>query len=118
MVASTVEEFIGGLSGWKQETCLALHEFVQDAEPNLRVSIKWSRPVYELNGQVCYIQAHSNHVSFGFWRGAELSDPEGVLEGTGNSMRHVKFESGDEIPRSKLGDLLSQALELDRASEG
>lgn len=117
MAASTVEEFIGGLSGWEQETCQALHDFVQESAPDLKASIKWSRPVYELNGKVCYIQAHSNHVSFGLWRGADLSDPQGILEGTGKSMRHVKIEREEEIPRGALSDVLSEAVELDRTDE-
>ncbi len=118
MAASSVEEFIGGLSGWKQETCRALHELMQQSAPDLKASIKWSRPVYELNGLVCYLQAHSEHVSFGFWRGAELPDPEGILEGTGRSMRHVKIESRAEFPHSALRDLLLEALKLDRAGDG
>jgi hypothetical protein len=34
------------------------------------------------------------HVNVGFFRGAELSDPNGLLQGTGKFMRHVKLRPG------------------------
>ena len=38
-----------------------------------------------------YVNAFKAHVNVGFFRGAELADPEGLLEGTGKFMRHVKL---------------------------
>ncbi|MBD3648949.1 MAG: DUF1801 domain-containing protein [Pseudomonadales bacterium] len=38
----------------------------------------------------CYVNVFSNHVNVGFFRGAALSDPSGLLQGTGKRMRHVK----------------------------
>src|SRR5262245_38297043 len=38
-----------------------------------------------------YVNAFRAHVDVGFIRGAELSDPSGLLEGTGKFMRHVKL---------------------------
>lgn len=38
-----------------------------------------------------YVNAFQAHVNVGFFRGAELPDPEGLLEGTGRFMRHVKL---------------------------
>ena len=37
-----------------------------------------------------YVNAFTAHVNVGFFRGAELADPAGLLEGTGKYMRHVK----------------------------
>ena len=38
-----------------------------------------------------YVNAFTAHVNVGFFRGAEISDPHGLLEGTGKFMRHVKL---------------------------
>jgi hypothetical protein len=38
-----------------------------------------------------YVNAFTAHVNVGFFRGAEIDDPEGLLEGTGKFMRHVKL---------------------------
>src|SRR5262245_12995909 len=38
-----------------------------------------------------YVDAFKAHVNVGFFRGAELADPGGLLEGNGKLMRHVKL---------------------------
>jgi hypothetical protein len=38
-----------------------------------------------------YVKAFQAHVNVGFFRGADLSDPEGLLQGSGKFMRHVKL---------------------------
>jgi len=38
-----------------------------------------------------YVNAFTAHVDVGIVVGAELSDPSGLLEGTGRVMRHVKL---------------------------
>lgn len=38
-----------------------------------------------------YVDAFTAHANVGFFQGAELPDPEGLLEGTGKFMRHVKL---------------------------
>jgi hypothetical protein len=43
------------------------------------------------DGAFAYVNAFKAHVNVGFFRGAELADPHGLLEGTGKLMRHVKI---------------------------
>ena len=38
-----------------------------------------------------YVNVFTAHVNVGFFRGAEIADPQGLLEGTGKFMRHVKL---------------------------
>ena len=38
-----------------------------------------------------YVDAFTAHVNVGFFLGAEIADPQGLLEGTGKFMRHVKL---------------------------
>src|SRR6186713_878787 len=47
-----------------------------------------------------YVNAFTAHVNVGFFRGAEIADPERLLEGTGKFMRHVKLrpESNVDAP--------------------
>lgn len=40
-----------------------------------------------------YVNAFTAHVNVGFFRGAELSDPNGRLQGDGKFMRHVKLRA-------------------------
>ena len=41
-----------------------------------------------------YVNAFTAHVNVGFFHGAALPDPAGLLEGSGKYMRHVKLKPG------------------------
>jgi hypothetical protein len=59
--------------------------------------------------QVCYIAPFNNHVNLGFFRGMELPDPDGLLEGTGKLLRHVKIRSAADLERPGVRRLLEAA---------
>lgn len=65
-----------------------------------------------------YILPYKRWVNLGFYQGAELADPEGLLEGTGAKMRHVKIRSVEDARRSQVRALVEGALEHRRASGG
>jgi hypothetical protein len=56
-----------------------------------------------------YVDAFKAHVNVGFFRGAEISDPHGLLEGNGKFMRHVKLVPGHEIDAAALAELIVTA---------
>jgi hypothetical protein len=56
-----------------------------------------------------YVDAFKAHVNVGFFRGAELADPEGLLEGTGKFMRHVKLRPERDVDRTTLTKLIKTA---------
>ena len=56
-----------------------------------------------------YVNAFKAHVNVGFFRGAELSDPNGLLEGTGKFMRHVKLRPEADVDATALSRLIHTA---------
>lgn len=58
-----------------------------------------------------YVNVFSSHVNLGFYRGAELPDPEQLLQGTGRLMRHVKLQPGVPVDDAALRRLISAASE-------
>ena len=56
-----------------------------------------------------YVNAFRAHVNVGFFRGAELADPERLLEGTGKLMRHVKLSPERELNAKALTKLIKTA---------
>jgi hypothetical protein len=56
-----------------------------------------------------YVNAFTAHVNAGFFRGAELADPGGLLEGTGRYMRHVKLRPGVTVDADALRELIHAA---------
>jgi hypothetical protein len=65
-------------------------------------------------GQVCYIAPFNTHVNLGFFNGAELPDPDGLLEGTGKLLRHVKIRSEADLERPSVRALVRAAAGHDR----
>lgn len=63
----------------------------------------------KMSEQFCYIAPMKNHVNLGFYYGADLEDPAGLLEGTGKSLRHVKVKSRANVAKPELRELVVQA---------
>lgn len=59
-----------------------------------------------------YVAAFKDHVNIGFFPGASLDDPAGLLEGTGRFMRHAKIRPGATIDESALRELIAAAYHL------
>jgi hypothetical protein len=112
MPDKTVDGYISALPGWRGEAVRAIHEAITGAAPGARASIKWAQPVYDANGPFAYIKAFPKAVNFGFWRGAELADPMGLLEGDGDRMRHVTVRSLDGVDLAALVAFTREAVAL------
>ena len=56
-----------------------------------------------------YVNAFTAHVNVGFFRGAEIADPEDLLEGTGKFMRHVKLRPDGDVNATALMKLIETA---------
>ena len=56
-----------------------------------------------------YVDTFKAHVNVGFFRGAELADPQGLLEGSGKLMRHVKIRPGSNLDSVALSNLIHAA---------
>jgi hypothetical protein len=111
---TSVDDYVAKLGKEQGAIVDALRRLVREHAPKASEAIKWAQPVFEENGPFAYVRASKSHVTFGFWRGVELSAPEGLLEGDGDRMKHVKIVGVKEIRAEVLGDLVRQAVLLNR----
>ena len=101
----------------------ALREVVHEVDPDTcevvrlgdRAATYGVGPRKMLDGYA-YILPHKKWVNLGFYQGAELADPERLLEGTGAKMRHVKIRSVEEARRVGVRALVEGAVERRKAS--
>jgi hypothetical protein len=56
-----------------------------------------------------YVNVFTSHVNVGFFQGAALPDPAGLLQGTGKFMRHVKLRPGTATDAASLRRLIETA---------
>jgi hypothetical protein len=112
MAKKSFDDYIQGLGSWKAQIVSKVRLIILKAAPQAKESIKWSQPVYESNGPICYIKAFKNNVNFGFWRGVDIEDTTGLLKGTGKKMRHVKLTKIDDIDEETFVSYVHQAVKL------
>jgi hypothetical protein len=56
-----------------------------------------------------YVNVFTAHVNVGFFHGAALPDPAGLMQGIGKSMRHVKLRPATAINSEALKELIERA---------
>jgi len=78
--------------------------------PDVRELIHDGRPtICAEDAAFAYVDTHAEHANIGFFFGAFLSDPGGLLEGAGKRMRHVKLRLGRMPDEAALGELVMAA---------
>ncbi|HZP04738.1 MAG TPA: DUF1801 domain-containing protein [Terracidiphilus sp.] len=58
-----------------------------------------------------YVNVFTAHVNVGFFQGAALADPAGLLQGDGKFMRHVKLKPGNSTDATALRKLIDAAYQ-------
>jgi hypothetical protein len=56
-----------------------------------------------------YVNVFKAHANVGFYLGAYLEDPAGLLQGSGKRMRHVKITPGAPLDTKALGELIQKS---------
>jgi hypothetical protein len=56
-----------------------------------------------------YVNVYTAHVNVGFFQGATLPDPAGLLQGNGRFMRHVSLRPGGATDAAALRRLIQDA---------
>jgi hypothetical protein len=100
------------------DLALALREVILEEAPDASESIYkvytvaiWFGFSGKMKDMFCYIATNARHVNLGFPRGASLPDPNGVLEGEGKAMRHIKVASLRDLGRPFVRRYIRTAIE-------
>ena len=59
---------------------------------------------------ICTIIPSKKGIKLGFYKGAELPDPQHLLQGTGKISRYVEIKTGEKINSEAVKELLKNAL--------
>ena len=113
---TSVDDWAKKLTGWQADALKIIRALVTRHAPDATLQMKWGQPVWEQNGPFAWLRPAAKHVSFGFWRGTELSDPGGHLEGDGDRMRHLKMTSAADLKTLPIEGFVKQAVALNRTN--
>lgn len=114
MAQNRVDAFINGQTPAVQPIVRRLRALVQTTLPELVEHLDGNDvlrygPTTKMRDFVCYISGHKAHANLGFAHGASLPDPDGLIEGTGKNLRHVKVRTVGATAHPGLKQLLEEA---------
>lgn len=66
----------------------------------------------KLGDAFCMIPIYTNHLNLGFNKGTLLHDPDELLTGTGNLIRHIPVKKPDDYRNDKVELLIRSAIDL------
>src|SRR5687768_12427720 len=114
-VYATFDLYLADQSPANRAVIRALRGFVARVAPKLTESVKWGNGCWVKDKDpVAYVYSAPDHVQFGFFRGASLSDPRHLLVGKGQYVRHVKLKKPADLDEATFGALLRQASAASR----
>jgi hypothetical protein len=107
----SLQEILGKLKPEQKELLAKLRSLTKAALPNAVETIKWGNITYLLSeNKLAWILIYSDHVDYGFFRGAELNSPS--LEGTGKGLRHIRINDDKSLDEKEILRLLKEAAKL------
>lgn len=107
---SDVDTYIERAPKEQQSLLRKLRNLIDQAVTKAEEQVKWKQPVYAFQGKdFASIKSTDSHIQLEFLDFDHLEDPQGLLKGTGNRMRHVRIESEEDIDDVVLTGMLQQA---------
>lgn len=112
----TIQEVFAKASPTSLPILKAAHRFLVEIDPNVVIvprpgekSLSYGVGVRKNSEAYCYLIPFKEHVNFGFFYGTEI-DSDGILEGTGAKMRHIKIRNLADLENPKLKRLVQKAI--------
>jgi uncharacterized protein YdeI (YjbR/CyaY-like superfamily) len=116
-VDNRIDVYIEKAASFAQPILTHLRQLVHKACPEIEETIKWSFPVFQLNGIVCNMASFKEHCAFGFWKAALMDDPKGLLQVAERAaMGHLgNIRSLKDLPSDKVMiAFIKQAVQLNK----
>ena len=108
---ASFDEYLVDQPPRNQTIIRALRKLVRRLSPQLRESVKWGNGCWvKGDAPVSYVYSAPDHVQFGFFHGATLKDPKGLLLGKGKFVRHIRLLKTADIDERACAALVKQAV--------
>lgn len=118
-----IDSIIAKHNDWRGTTLSGLRSVIMNADESIIEEVKWRKPsrpegvpVWSSGGIICVADILKNAVRLTFFKGALLSDPNGVFNTRMDSrtVRAVDYHQGDIIAENDLGAIVMEAVHINR----
>ncbi|RLK13671.1 hypothetical protein DER29_4699 [Micromonospora sp. M71_S20] len=118
METTTVTDYLADLDAPLREIGEKLRPVIEAALPGATGAMWHGHPVWGLGDRpgrrpVCLVKAYGAYVTFGLWRGGEVTDPSGRLVAGARQMASVKLRTLADVDPALFTDWLRQAQALE-----
>lgn len=118
MNTTPIDTYLTGLAPALREVGEQIRPVVDAALPDAGSAMWHGHPVWGLGDvpgrrPICLLKAYTSYVTFGLWRGQEITDPSGRLEPGARQMASVKLRSAADIDPELFAGWLRQARALE-----
>ena len=114
--ARVAEDFLSSLTEEKRRLAEMVRKIVLDADKKIEETIKWGNLAFIKNRKnIAFVYTYDKapYINFGFVKATSLKDPNGLFQGTGKGMRHVKIYSKKDIDKNQFTAWLKEAVQLE-----
>jgi hypothetical protein len=88
-----------------------LRKLIHESVENVSEEIKWNMPVFGKSKDFAYLRFAKKHITLGFYNIDKLKDPENLLQGEGNTLKHIKIIKLDTKIIQQIKKWLKQITE-------
>jgi hypothetical protein len=105
---SKITDYIENATPEHSEILSVLRKLIHETVENVSEEIKWGFPVFAKEKDFAYMRFSKKHITLGFYNIEKLVDPDNLLEGDGNTLKHIKIKSLDNINANLIAKWLQQ----------
>ncbi len=105
-----VTEYINNTSSEQKELFGILRQLIHKTISGTTEELKWGMPVFIKTKIFTYLRSTKNHVALGLYNIDRITDPDGLLEGTGKNMRHLKIKKMEDIDEGLIKEWLEATV--------
>lgn len=109
-----IENFISDIllgNEEKGEIVISVRELISTMYPESEETIKYGGLVFIVDSRLfCGIFVRKDHVSLELDNGSQMSDPGGLLQGSGKHRRHLKLKKLEDIEDKEVEYFLRQSF--------
>jgi hypothetical protein len=106
-----VTSYINKASKEQITTLETLRKLIHETVEGTLEEIKWNMPVFAKDKNFAYLRFSKKHITLGFYHIDQLKDPENLLEGEGNTLKHVKIMQLNSKQKLQIKKWLKQITE-------
>src|SRR4026209_1628989 len=108
-----IETYVRSIEPGQRALVHSLRRLVKAQAPHVGELMKWGNVCWVGAGNVCLIHVADDRLDFGFFMGASLPDPSGILVGNGKFLRMVKVRKTADIRPPALAAIVASAVAFD-----